>query len=60
MIFFKIKTDRCVYVDKYVEKWAFYRKTDRERVKWQSKMWIIPKKGKSETEWVNIVGICIM
>ena len=40
MIFRKTETDRCVYVDKHVEKWEFHIKNDMESIKTESKMWI--------------------
>lgn len=40
VIFSNLQTDRCVYVDKHVEKWGFHIKNDMEFIKIESKMWI--------------------
>lgn len=40
VIFLNLQTDRCVYVDKHVEKWEFHIKNDMESIKIESKMWI--------------------
>lgn len=40
VIFLNLQTDRCVYVDKHVEKWEFHIKNDMESIKTESKMWI--------------------
>jgi hypothetical protein len=40
VIFFEKETDRCVYVDKYVEKRVFCVKNDMFSIKKEGKMWI--------------------
>ena len=40
VIFLNLQTDRCVYVDKHVEKWAFQNKNDIIFIKQRQKMWI--------------------
>ena len=40
VIFQNLQTDRCVYVDKIVEKWTFRPQNDMISLKLESKMWI--------------------
>lgn len=60
MIFFEKETDRCVYVDKYVEKRVFCVKNDMFSIKKREKCGLLFVEKKNGTDLVNLMWISFM